>query len=343
MAFRVLNALIGHGFIPRLIRPTVSRTMPTFVHRNVTSTANLACKSDLLRHQTSKISSASLADYKTYNSVHVRQHDRWYSQIFDNLVLQARDYEASTGGVGKYFGGREVSASEHLFWTYLLLVNNFAQKVDVRNLLLTAYAPEVKSCQGSSLWTKTTFADLPRGLPNKLGTYVLETSSGYLFTGGSYPVYPPIFLFSHHHGLRDLEYRFNVVASRGFKKLLHPDRKMDKHDQFNLWLIRECSRSTVSYQYRALGFLPESLVAEFSWSGSTTESPLLQLMETIDTIYNGSIMDLDFGKGGARRDSQRAFALDMRPTDMPKPYLRGANRTLAFFIDERGTDRTRSS
>ena len=261
----------------------------------------------------------------------MRQHDRWYSQIFDNLLLQASDYDASAGGVGKYFGGRETSVSEHQFWTYLLFVKCVAHKVNIRELLLAAYSDGVKSCRGNPLWTETTFANLPSGFPCELGTYILETSSGYSFTGASYQDYAPSCTSEADHSLHALQQRFDSFASRGFENLRCPTPEMDENARFNLWLMRECSRPSVSYQHRALGVLPTSLLVKFIEPSLENKVDLLKLMGTIDTIYNGSIMGTDFGEGGVSRQSKRALALEMRPMDMPKPCRQGANRTLACF------------
>ncbi|KAL8823671.1 MAG: hypothetical protein Q9191_005642, partial [Dirinaria sp. TL-2023a] len=263
MSFRFSKTMVGHGFTPLLTRPTLSRAVPMFVRLNPAFTANMSCKSGALQQQqTQKNASPKPADCNPFNFEHIRQHDRWYLQILDNLVLQARDYKASTGGVGSYFGMRETSSSEDRFWTFVLYLQDLARKVDVRKSLLTAYPFELKSRRGSSLWTETTFANLPHRSSNELGTYILETSSGYCFTGASYPAHHALFPFSPNHGLQFLEDRFNSLASCGFKNLLRPSLEMDKNTRFNLWLLRECSRPSVSYRRRALGFLPQSLVTE---------------------------------------------------------------------------------
>lgn len=289
----------------------------------------------------------------TPNPDYIRQHDKWYLQILDNVLMRSKYTETCVpGGFVKRLG----SESENHFWHFLSCIDN-ADQEKLRSILLAAYSDEAKSLRGSPGWTTEPtdghylnrwhpiFSVLPSDLPEIPGTYVLETTSGYIFTGSSFGrdwgfstwdqrySGPPDLTEDSLYGLAHQERNFRMLADLGFKTLREPSFHTYNKATLNLWLLRECSGPEVDFQFHTLGVLPRSLLQEYGWVTSSRggEDFMVRLMETIDTIYNGTIIDTDYGDQKDEFQLERAFARDLRPSDMPRQIFKGVNRTLACF------------
>ena len=76
--------------------------------------------------------------------------------------------------------------SDHAFWQSLLDIVATRKENNLLDLMLAAFSQEVKTRRGSSEWPGNAFSRLPTTLPSHVGTYHLETSTGYIFTGSSF-------------------------------------------------------------------------------------------------------------------------------------------------------------
>lgn len=264
-------------------------------------------------------------------------HDKQYSKIFGHLLAVAEGYNINSGPLyTKQAGGLPFSGSQ-AFWEWLYKLSVHGKAEDLQKLMFTAYSKEVKGCRTSPDWSTNLFAHYPAGMPDQPGTYLLKTSSGYVFTGSSLGG-----LFSSTKDSRSsgqpgqavvtlgaLARDFEQVVNQGFKSLLREHSRLSAKGKLNLWLLRECSKPDVLFDLRPLGTFPNSISPD-------NINYVIQLMETIDTIYNGTIMNKEYGSN--EHQASRDLAMKARSGNLPELHGKGANRALACYASQVAPD-----